>query len=430
MHQSVLDFAKRILTRDRVAGKFVLEVGSYNVNGSVRDLVEDLKPASYLGVDIEPQDRFVDRVASADRLVEAFGSEAFDIVISTELMEHVANWSAVVDQMRQVLRPGGLLLMTTRSPGFPLHGYPSDHWRYSPDDLGCMFADYRPIYLGDDHDSSAPGVFYAGVKPPWGRAVAAPSPMLVDYHSGYAQEERMRLRKANPTPPTELKVFYHVACMGNWRQVFADQMALFDECGLEPRCYVLGSAEDYFDVLARCPDAVHAGSDLRNYETPTLQALYGWASENPGAAVLYCHTKGVSNPGDTGKIAWRILMEETVIRPWRENLGKLAIHDMVGLGWIDNPSLPHFSGNFWMARCDWIASLTPPWIHRNNGGPEIAGNPWIRMHAEMWLGHKFHHWVESLRCRNETLWYGDRVFELLNPAENARFEKFIHERQL
>jgi hypothetical protein len=97
---------------------------------------------------------------------------------------------------------------------------------------------------------------------------------------------------------------------------------------------------------------------------------------------------------------------------------------------MDNPSIPHFCGNFWMARCDWVASLTPPWVHRNNGGPEIAGNPWVRMHAEMWLGHKFYHGVESLRGRNETLWYGDRVFELLNPAENARFEKFLHERQL
>ena len=45
-------FARESLRRDDVQGKSVIEVGSQNVGGSVRGIVEALQPATYLGVDI------------------------------------------------------------------------------------------------------------------------------------------------------------------------------------------------------------------------------------------------------------------------------------------------------------------------------------------------------------------------------------------
>lgn len=47
-----VDFAKTNLTLAQVRGKFVLEVGSLSVNGSVRQFVETLEPGKYIGVDI------------------------------------------------------------------------------------------------------------------------------------------------------------------------------------------------------------------------------------------------------------------------------------------------------------------------------------------------------------------------------------------
>src|SRR5207247_2308266 len=52
-HESCIDFVASRLSAEEIQGSDVLEVGSRDVNGSVRPVVERARPASYLGVDIE-----------------------------------------------------------------------------------------------------------------------------------------------------------------------------------------------------------------------------------------------------------------------------------------------------------------------------------------------------------------------------------------
>jgi len=80
----------------------VLEVGSRDVNGSVRPLVEQADPARYVGVDIE-EGPGVDEICDASDLVDHFGSEQFDVVLSTELLEHVQDWRQAVRPARKAL---------------------------------------------------------------------------------------------------------------------------------------------------------------------------------------------------------------------------------------------------------------------------------------------------------------------------------------
>jgi SAM-dependent methyltransferase len=89
--------------------KRILEVGSKYVNGSVRPLIEKfVHPKEYIGVDVEPG-KYVDIILPAEKLVEHFGEEAFDIVISTELLEHVKDWRLVIINMKRVLKCGGYI---------------------------------------------------------------------------------------------------------------------------------------------------------------------------------------------------------------------------------------------------------------------------------------------------------------------------------
>jgi len=103
----VLEFFIENVRPEEFKDKRILEVGSKYVNGSVRPLIERfMQPKEYIGIDIEPG-KYVDVVLPAEKLVKHFGSESFDVVISTETLEHVKDWRKVITNMKDVLKPRG-----------------------------------------------------------------------------------------------------------------------------------------------------------------------------------------------------------------------------------------------------------------------------------------------------------------------------------
>ncbi|MCW2933034.1 MAG: hypothetical protein JWM19_3996, partial [Actinomycetia bacterium] len=62
---------------------------------------------------------------------------------------------------------GGVLVLTTRSEGFPLHGYPEDWWRFSVEAMGAILqaAGLDVERLEPDPDPASPGVFARARKP-------------------------------------------------------------------------------------------------------------------------------------------------------------------------------------------------------------------------------------------------------------------------
>jgi 2-polyprenyl-3-methyl-5-hydroxy-6-metoxy-1,4-benzoquinol methylase len=162
MHDSVLAWTRKVLTVEHVRGQRVIEVGSYNVNGSVRPIVGALGPDSYLGIDIGAGPG-VDQVCDLAQARSRFGQ--FELVISTEMLEHVVDWKISVLALADLVIPGGYLLVTTRSPGFPYHPYPIDTWRYTVD---AMYAIARLVGLTVEEledDPEAPGVFLLARRP-------------------------------------------------------------------------------------------------------------------------------------------------------------------------------------------------------------------------------------------------------------------------
>jgi len=162
MHASVMDFLRAHLSSAEVSGKKVAEIGSQDVNGTPRTVVVPLKPSAYIGVDSAPGPG-VDMIVDAMALKERFGEGAFDIVISTEMLEHVEDWRPIVEQLKILVKPKGLLLITTRSPGFPYHPYPIDVWRYTLEDFRNIFSDMEILAVCSDWQ--VPGVFIKARKP-------------------------------------------------------------------------------------------------------------------------------------------------------------------------------------------------------------------------------------------------------------------------
>lgn len=161
MHGSVMAFCANQIDRHHLAAVSTLEVGSYDVNGSVRSLFT----GPYIGVDMQAGPG-VDRVAVAADL--PFADSEFGVVISTEMLEHDFRPWLSIAEMARVLRPGGTLIVTARGYDtrgcFPVHDYPQDLWRFSTGAFKELFdaAGVDPVTVIDDPE--VPGVLATGTR--------------------------------------------------------------------------------------------------------------------------------------------------------------------------------------------------------------------------------------------------------------------------
>lgn len=159
---SCIVFAVINVSREEVKEKRIIEVGSYDVAGSLRPIIESWKPAEYIGIDLE-MGPGVDIVLKAEDITREFGKESFNMVISTEVLEHVRDWREVISNIKNVCKPHGIMLISTRSFGYGYHAYPYDFWRYELEDMKEIFSDCEILAL--EKDPQSPGVFIKAKKP-------------------------------------------------------------------------------------------------------------------------------------------------------------------------------------------------------------------------------------------------------------------------
>ena len=159
MHSSVHEFFENNVDGNIFKNAKVIEVGSLDVNGSVRERVMSFNPKSYVGIDFVDGEG-VDKLMNAEDLAKEFGKASFDVVISTEMLEHAENWRECVQNMKDIAKDW--IIITTRGIGFPTHAYPDDFWRYTNDDIKKIFADCELV--ANIPDPEAPGVFVIARK--------------------------------------------------------------------------------------------------------------------------------------------------------------------------------------------------------------------------------------------------------------------------
>lgn len=204
----------------------------------------------------------------------------------------------------------------------------------------------------------------------------------------------------------DVQPFYHLACMGHWQDVFTEQMELLGRNGFHRIALtVLGSQDDLRTAEAVCAgagigaDIIVHDADLDRYETPAMLAIEEYARRHEGY-VLYLHSKGVSNPADETKTAWRRLLMRELVENWEHCVAQLPYYDAIGVNWRDMTPISHFSGNFWYASTSFLRTLTDFKTYYENPVDPLATGA-NRLSCEFWIGSAPEPpRVLSLACRN------------------------------
>jgi SAM-dependent methyltransferase len=114
-------------------GSYILDLGCGDM--PYRDLIRG-QGFGYLGADIVP---------GADLIIDPNGrvdqpSGATDAVLSIQVLEHVRDVGAYLAEIRRLLAPDGVLLLSTHG-NWLYHPHPEDHWRWTRTGLSALLED-------------------------------------------------------------------------------------------------------------------------------------------------------------------------------------------------------------------------------------------------------------------------------------------------
>ena len=170
--------------------------------------------------------------------------------------------------------------------------------------------------------------------------------------------------------------FFHIATIGAYQAVVDELMDAVMGSGLIDRlegleCVVCGDKPVRIQTHPKI-HVEHAREDVTKFEFPTLQRVHRFAKEHQGTAILYFHTKGVSHPDNPCIVEWRQYMAYFCLEKWKEAIDRLDEADTAGVDFsafqingmgCTSDSITyfgtdlHYSGNFWWANSDYLATL-------------------------------------------------------------------------
>lgn len=119
-HKEQQDFFKavKIIKPEFFSKVNVLDCGSQDINGNNRYLFEE---SNYFGIDI-CRGNNVDMAIPVSLFYQTLFNDPYDVVISSEMLEHDRTWSLSLYCMYKMLKSGGLMLFTCATTGRTRHG--------------------------------------------------------------------------------------------------------------------------------------------------------------------------------------------------------------------------------------------------------------------------------------------------------------------
>jgi len=117
-HQEQKDFVEKLRNSfsEFFTNKKVLEIGSLNINGSIREFFDNCK---YTGIDVGFGDG-VDIVCEGQNYKAS--DDTYDVVLSAECFEHNPYWLETFKNMIRLCKNNGLVFFTCATDGRPEHG--------------------------------------------------------------------------------------------------------------------------------------------------------------------------------------------------------------------------------------------------------------------------------------------------------------------
>jgi hypothetical protein len=277
--------------------------------------------------------------------------------------------------------------------------------------------------------------------------IVTAAPDLPDAGEGAGDDaDAGAMEQADPRHGAEIHIFVHAALLPRWPEVLGSLLGAMKSSGLAALAssVTVATLGDHSQLdrpgkhgfagccafeepeLARKLQVVRVHSGLAAYETPTLRLLHARARSLVRASfaadvasnnesdkdaklrlqdrreplLLYLHTKGVGGDAQlSGKEDWREFMAHFLIERHCLCIRRLAARggDGAHIG-ASRPSplaatcgvdlrftpLPHYAGNFWWARADYVARLRSP-----EDADDLVTHPnalnSVRHNQEFWL---------------------------------------------
>jgi SAM-dependent methyltransferase len=144
-HQQQFNYIQKLKSKHPTyfINKKVLEVGSLNINGTIRPLFTN---CDYLGIDVG-SGKDVDLVCEGQNLDHP--NETYDTVCSCECFEHNPYWVETFNNMYRMTKLGGLVFMSCATTGRQEHGTTRTSPQDSPLTTGKGWDYYKNLTTED-----------------------------------------------------------------------------------------------------------------------------------------------------------------------------------------------------------------------------------------------------------------------------------------
>jgi SAM-dependent methyltransferase len=202
MHQPIKDFTE-LISKQLEIKEPIYEFGAFQVSG--QEGFADLRPyfpnKKYVGADMR-LGTGVDVVLDLHNI--ALQDESVGTVLCFDTLEHVEDPRKAINEIYRILKPGGILAISSVMY-CPIHDYPSDYWRFTPEAFKSIMKPFKTTFVGALGKKEFPHVVVGiGIKGDWEIA----NNFLNAYKDWETKETAIILPQESPIEKEEKRSFH------------------------------------------------------------------------------------------------------------------------------------------------------------------------------------------------------------------------------